>query len=506
MTGENRIGPNGKLGAQERTRRESLPAAIASIELDRESLVPLYRQLCQALRQAISKGDLWPGLLLPTSYDLASALGVARKTVVAAYSRLAAEGLLASNTRRGTRVAQPAFADRIPVPSDGAARESLHGGAGELLTISYRAQTLLHCSPASAAAEAVQMPDASLYPRVQLGRLLAREFYRPAGPASLAGRQEFQSAISGWLRHTRGVLCDPSQVIPILGLENAVELVSEILVGTGHTAYVENPGDPSVLRALRFGGVQAFPIPVDSEGASLAAAAGPPPRLIVISPALHFPLGYQMSEARRNEALDISNRLGAYLLEVDRGSDLAFWGSKFRSLQSSASADRVVHFGSLHEILGPHIKLGYLVVPLKLAERFASTVLERDLLPESFVMASVGKFVEDGSLAAHIKAVRAIYAQRLELLIRLCRVVLSDIVSVLEPAGGLMLPVRLPCDASEAAMCDTARAAGLSVAPLSQFYVAPSDDQKGLVFGIGQLDIDHIEAAVKRFSDLMTAH
>jgi GntR family transcriptional regulator len=143
----------------QKTLPESLPAAISSMVLDRTSPVPLYQQLCENLRGAIASGDLWPGLLLPTTYKLAAALGVARKTVVAAYSRLAAEGLLISNTRRGTRVAPTSFADKMPASEVDSTRIASHLNETEVQQISYRARQLLDTTDAADTSKSVQSPD-----------------------------------------------------------------------------------------------------------------------------------------------------------------------------------------------------------------------------------------------------------------------------------------------------------------------------------------------------------
>jgi GntR family transcriptional regulator/MocR family aminotransferase len=87
-------------------------------ELDRAA-GHLGRQLAQALREAIRRGDLKPGELLPSTRLLAQSLQVARGTVIEAFEQLIAEGFLASLGGAGTRVASalgesPSHADKPP--------------------------------------------------------------------------------------------------------------------------------------------------------------------------------------------------------------------------------------------------------------------------------------------------------------------------------------------------------------------------------------------------------
>src|SRR5947209_20491779 len=79
------------------------------IALDRSSGVPLYRQICQKLREAILSGELAEGTRLPTERALASELGVNRTTVMNAYNEIASIGLIERHVGRGTLVKRNQF-------------------------------------------------------------------------------------------------------------------------------------------------------------------------------------------------------------------------------------------------------------------------------------------------------------------------------------------------------------------------------------------------------------
>src|SRR5437588_12644836 len=79
------------------------------ISLDRSSGLPLYRQICQRLREAILSGELSEGTRLPTERALATELGVNRTTIMNAYNELASEGLIEGHVGRGTLVRRNQF-------------------------------------------------------------------------------------------------------------------------------------------------------------------------------------------------------------------------------------------------------------------------------------------------------------------------------------------------------------------------------------------------------------
>src|SRR5579859_5532790 len=87
------------------------------IALDRSSGMPLYRQICQRLREAILSGELAEGTRLPTERALAQELGVNRTTIMNAYNELASEGLIEGHVGRGTLVKR-SYLDQSDEPFD----------------------------------------------------------------------------------------------------------------------------------------------------------------------------------------------------------------------------------------------------------------------------------------------------------------------------------------------------------------------------------------------------
>lgn len=483
-----------------------LPLAISQMVIDHASPQPIYKQICQMFRAAISTGDLPPGLLLPTTHEMAAALKVTRNTVVTAYSRLVAEGYLVSNTRRGTRVAESA-ASRAAAPMRRMQSDIELAPQQKIefpIEVSFRARRLLEFDPTQTFAAEVQMPDPSLYPRVRLGRLLSGEFYRAPNAESDSGVRQFQTAVTTLLRHYRGVQCEPEQVIPVQSLENALDLTCRALIDPGHCAYVENPTDPSVRECLRAGGAQVIPIPSDEQGADVAQILGPPPRLIYVTPSVGFPLGQQMSESRRLAVLEAAYRSSAIVFECDRCSELLYAGRRLGALQSYSREGRVLYFGSLHEALGPHIRAAYLVVPPSLVDDFARLSRQLDYGPEPFVLGALGKFLEDVGFAVHLKELRTEYAKRLSMLSDAARRYLSEAV-LFEPAGGLTLALRFPEKIDEAAVCGRAGPLNIAIAPLSRFYQAMHDGgPNGIVLGFGTIPERMIESVVRRLADIVT--
>lgn len=483
----------------------SFPLAIAHMKINSASPVPIYEQICRAIRVAISSGDLPPGTMLPTSREFARALGVGRNTIVTAYTRLVAEGYLTSNTRRGTRVAEnpvgllPAMAEERPAQS----RPPEFPPAPE---ISFRARYALEelaLEPALAPS-ALHAPDPSLYPRNPLSRLIAQEFCRAPGNDTQHGLQRFQTAMADFLRHMRGVHCEPSQIIPITGLESALDLTARVMIDPGHCIYVEDPASDTVRQSLRAAGGQLVPIPSDSNGADITQASGPPPRLIFASPSVSFPLGRQMTEERRLAMLEAAQRWNAVIFECDALWELSYTGSRIRAMQGYDRNGPVLYFGSLNQTLGPHIRVGYLVVPPALVKPFTEMAQRIAYGPEGFLLAALASFIEDSHYAMHSKTIRSVYAARMAVLVEACRAQFQG-ATVLEPSGGLNLAVRFNDPIDEIAICRAAGERGLSVSPLSRFYDRQRERPApaGLVLGFGTVPERLLETMARRIAEIV---
>src|SRR5689334_1201978 len=85
--------------------------------LDRDTSMPLHRQIYRRFRTAIDEGVLKPGDRVASARALASELDVARGTVEMAYSQLSGEGYFTARGPAGTVVSPALPLRRSPRPT-----------------------------------------------------------------------------------------------------------------------------------------------------------------------------------------------------------------------------------------------------------------------------------------------------------------------------------------------------------------------------------------------------
>jgi GntR family transcriptional regulator / MocR family aminotransferase len=486
----------------------TFPLAIANIALDARSPLPIHEQICQAVRTAVWAKELPPGTLLPTTRELAQHLGVARNTVVFAYARLAAEGLCVSNTRRGTRVASdlPVRGNYSEVINASEPRES----SAMCLRAGFHMRDALETRVDRAAGGtpfALYASDPVQYPRTKLGRRLADKFLGapPTGHfGALNGSDRFQATVAAYLRQARGVVCTPSQVIAVSGLESALDLTARVLLDPGDCVQVEDPSLDIAHSAFRSARAYIKPAPSDAFGPNFKSIDGPPARMMFVSPSVSFPYGMPMTEARRLEVLEAARAQNAAVFENDTCFELRYSGGSLRSIQGEDKDGRVIYYGGFQETLGSSVRVGYLVVPASLLDAFVETNRRMAGTPVPQVQEALADFIEEHEFAVHARNVRGLYAKRLELIKRASKIHLPHL-GMSEPTGGLHIVFHLDRGTDAAAICEIASAEGLPVRPLSQYYLRKPADN-GLVFGFGAVPERAIHPMMKRLAEICADH
>ena len=442
--------------------------------IDRDGTRPIGEQLVDGLRRGILEGALHPGDPVPSTRALASELGVARSSVVAAYDQLAGEGYLELRQGAPTRVALlergRAEAAR-PVATDAAAPASPPGG--ELLVL-----------------------RPGLPSTTRLDERAWRSAWRHAAQVSVPGDipppfgiPRLRAEIADHLRQARGVACSADDIVVTAGTSDAMALLAsalDLLVDDTPRIAVENPGYPSARRVLaRRGALRTVPVPVDADGIDVPALAAlrPRPHAVMVTPSHQYPLGGRLPVASRLALLDWAEASDALILEDDYDSEFRHLGAPLPALASLDGAGHVVLIGSFSKVLTPWVRLGYLLLPANPELRAAlAEVRDDETCPvPGIAQEAIAALLANGTVRRHIAATRRDYTHRRTLVLE----ALSGIehAPVQGDAGGLHTVIRLPDHATADAVITRLAAEGIAVSSLGEYSVVPGEGPAGLVLG-----------------------
>ena len=400
---------------------------------------PLRHRIADAVVAELRTGRLRPGDTLPSTRALASALGLSRGPVVAAYDELAAAGFVVSRAGSGVRVAP------------GADRAAVAG-----------AMTHVHTPERGDAATDGARPRAPRWdlrpgrPDTSLVDAAAwRRAWRAAGsavPANDAGagpdHARLRRLLAEHLRRSRGVAVAPEDLLVVPGVGASLRALPAPLGLVGRTVVVEDPGYAEACTAFAAEGVRLAPVPVDGDGldpALLPAATV----AAYVTPSHQYPLGARMPVTRRVQLLEWARRTGGLVLEDDYDGEFRYDVSPLPALRSLPGAEEhVVYVGTASKLVAPALRVAWLAPPRRLHGALRVELESRGLVVNEATGLALAEFIASGALAAHHARVTRTYAARRAALVAAVTRQLPSV--VLEGVdAGLHVVLRLPEDVDD---------------------------------------------------------
>jgi len=487
---------------------QRIPAGfLPPVAMDMASDAPMYQQLSDWFRRAISSGQLRPGQRVPSTRSLANELGISRIPVLGAYEQLQSEGFLETFTGAGTCVARAIPSDMTLERAKKAAPVLASSPQGSRRT-SRRAAQLR--SPeqtwlANMGAFRVGLPALDAFPFALWSKLVSRHARHLSidamGYGDPMGYLPLREAIAEYLGVSRAVRCDASQIIITTGSQQALQICAHVLLDPGERVWMEDPGYPGAHQALRTAGAELVPVPVDGEGIDVehGARVGADARVVYISPSHQFPLGMAMSASRRMQLLRWAARNDAWVIEDDYDSEYRFGSRPLSSLQGTDTQARVIYVGTFSKVMFPALRLGYVVVPKDLVEDFYAGRDAIDTFSSTLYQSAMTEFIREGHFARHIRSMRTLYMQRRVAVHEAIQRYIGERLEVIGTEAGMQLAGLLPRGVDDVAVSRKAAAVGVSVRPLSPCYLVPPA-RGGLILGYGGASLEEIDEGVRRLA------
>ena len=481
-------------------------ALLLSIVIDPRSPRSVSSQLHGALRELILSGSFAVGERLPASRTLARELSLSRTTVIEAFDRLTAEGLIESRVGAGAFVSRALDTERPRAPPREAAAVTPAAAPQLSRTMTQAVSRFGDRArlPSEARAFTTALPAFEAFPVAQWARLSARHWRTPRhqvmGYGEPGGQAALRQAIALHLRANRGIACDAQQIFIVGGAQHAFHLVGSMLLNPGDKVWFENPGAIGARNSLIAAGAELVPVPVDEHGLRVAEGLrlAPQFRLAFVTPSHQQPLGWVMSLQRRFELLQAAAQAGAWIIEDDYDGEFSFGGPPLPTLKSVDATGLVIHVGTFSKSLFPSLRLGYLLAPPALVEPLDAIMSRLMHGVPTHTQAVVADFIGEGHFAAHIRRMRRLYAERHEALCNAAAAQLAGALDVERSSSGLHTVGWLCAGHDEAAVVAAAAQRQVTVSPIARYAIAPraAGDRQGLVLGFGGVTPAEIERGV----------
>jgi len=386
------------------------------ITLDRRNGKPLHKQVYEAFCAAIVGRNLRAGQKVPSSRSLAVELKISRIPILTAYSQLHAEGYFETRSGSGTFVSS-SLPDqwislegrRAALPPVRSARRLLSKRSA--LIPSFKTVPWLN----KWGAFIVGQLAFEHFP-FQVWASLVNRHVRNVRVNSLhysdpMGSQSFRFAIAEYLRTTRAVNCEASQIMIVSGTQQALELTARVLFDPGDKIWIEEPGYRLARNAFALAGCRLIPVPVDEEGLDVAGgiARSRKARAAFVTPSHQFPLGHTLSLERRLQLLDWARRSRAYIVEDDYDSDFRHHRAPLMALKGLDREGSVIYLGTFSKAIGAGLRIGYMVLPSELVRPAISIKALFDNGNSWLDQAVLAEFIASGAYETHLRRIRRIY-------------------------------------------------------------------------------------------------
>ena len=371
----------------------------------------LTEQLANRFAERIRTRLLAGGARLPSVRQCAQQQGVSASTVVAAYDRLLAQGLVEARKNRGFYVRETAVAQQNSAQT-----------APELIASQPQySQTPQH-HPVNATAlirgmfyglKSKPQPGMGVFPPDWLETTflpaavrrftsakalhgLSLHYGEPAGDSDL--RRALSQKLSGINIHAA-----PSQIITTVGATHALDIVSRTLLRAGDCVMVEEPGWAIEFARLNALGMRILPVPRTAAGPDLDVMAryceAHNPKLFVSVSVLHNPTGYCLPPGSAHRVLQLANKHNFHIVEDDTYSHLA--PEHATRLSALDGLQRTIYVSGFAKILVPGWRVGYLAAPPDVFERLLDTKLLASLTTPALFEKALAWCIDQGQLRRH---------------------------------------------------------------------------------------------------------
>jgi len=380
---------------------------------------PAYLQISDHIKKLISSGALQSNQKLPSSRELCKLLNICRNTVIAAYEKLAEEGLVYILGNKGVFVADIhtagmeswniEWAKRVSNQAQMAERLDLmkHGITAEKEMISFTSI----------------MPDESLFDMENVKKAFLYRMQLEGEKILNYGYAKGYRPLSQYLlryMESKGASLDGKDILITNGFTEGFDITLSALTERGSTIVCENPTHNTAIKIMKLHGLKIAGVRMEADGLDLneleKLSAGSDACLAYLVPSYHNPTGIVMSPEKRIKALEILKRYGIPVVEDGFNEELRYAASHISPLIAcSGRGNSVIYIGSFSKILFPGMRVGWILADESLIGFMESVKRSRSIHTSTLDQAILYQYLQDGNFEKYIKRARKTYSEKFNL-------------------------------------------------------------------------------------------
>ncbi|MHC1749696.1 MAG: PLP-dependent aminotransferase family protein [Cellulosilyticaceae bacterium] len=446
---------------------------FVSIQLDPSSKEPLYMQLFTILKEAILNGTLNAEDRLPAIRTLAKDLSVNTVTIINAYSQLELSHYVTSKKGSGFYVNKLSKNTPSLMP----------------LSSSILNNNLINFSSASPAPEI--FPTDSF--KECLNNVIDRDKGFAFGYQESNGFAPLREMLCTFLEHSHSIHTKPNLIQVVSGAQQGLDIIAKSCLNAGDYVITETPTYSGATDVFASRGSRMVTVSLTDNGINLIELEKKikicKPKLLYVMTTFHNPTTICYSKDSLMQLLILAEKYDFYIIEEDSVSEINYTRTVPQqsqltevdytrtvpqqsqlSLKGMDEGDRVIYSKSFSKLLMPGLRIGFLVIPEKLLERFTQVKEMTDIASSGLIHRSLDLFFRTHKWEQHLSYMHAIYNTKYELMKTKLLSLRSYGLQYVEPNGGLWFWIKLPSNILATKLCELALQKGLLILPSTHFY------------------------------------
>ncbi len=413
-----------------------------------------YYTLYRCIRDDILSGRLKSGFKLPSKREMAENASVSVVTVQNAYEQLLAEGYICSRERSGYFVEEvnADFYGRREVPRRAPEKKT------EYKIDFVKGNTLTELFPFS------------VWSRLMRGVLSdCGEHLLERVPCD--GDEELKRAVASYLYRARAIDVDPRYIIIGAGAEYLYGIIVQLL-GRDKLYAVENPGYGKIYSTYILNGARVVCVSVTDTGINCEEVEKSGAQAVHFSPSHQFPTGAAAPVSERLRLIKWARENGGYIIEDDYDSEFRLVGKPLQCAHNLCP-DRVIYMNTFSKSLAPSMRMGYMVLPPDLYEKYMDLFSSGACAVPLFEQKTLAKMLDGGFFERHIARLKNRYKSVRQAIYGKVKS-LPFPAEIIDTGSGLHLLIRFPSAQSDEEVKDRARENGINLKCVSDYLLSPA--------------------------------
>lgn len=436
---------------------------MLTYDLTKRNQLTIYEYLYQCIKRDILDGVLSANEKLPSKRAFAKHLQISQKTVENTYEQLLTEGYIYSEEKRGYYV--------MPLGQESGNRSSAHENHMPFSVYQGNMEEEHYFVDFTSNQATVERFPFGTWAKVMRNVLSVKDA-KLLETVPFQGIFELRQAIAKYLYGFRGMQVSPDQIIIGAGTEYLYGRLIQLL-GRERVYAVEDPGYQNIMKIYQANDIPWEYVSVDENGMQIDKLYESKASVVHVSPGHHFPTGSIMPIARRRKLLEWAEEdRERYIIEDDYDSEFRFSRMPVPAIQSINHNHRVIYLNNFSKTLAPSIRISYMVLPLKLMERYVDTMNFYSCTVSAFEQYVMAEFMNKGYFERHIHRMKKYYKEKRNAILGVLEESpLRDYVTVDEKDAGNHFLMKLYTSLSDTELKWFAREHGIKLDCLSEYCV-----------------------------------